>query len=124
VTRSFLRLSLVAALLCGLDAPAVLLQGYAWTTMLLRGARSGSISRAITQTFDGEHPCAVCERVRGSAPAQSLSAAPQPKADVFLPLGAPAPAASRERVVVAVRFAAVPSRAAAPPVPPPNARAC
>jgi len=123
VTRKLASLALIGALLCGLDAPAVVLQGAAWASMLVRGLREGSVGAAVAETFDGQHPCAICERVSHAAPIASLSAAPQPKLDFIPPHVFPAPAAAVAFVSVPPLVAAPESRAAAPPVPPPDARA-
>ena len=37
-----------------------LLQGVAWTGMLIRYSRTVSFSQAVGFTFDGKHPCALC----------------------------------------------------------------
>ena len=78
-----LRLALVAALLAGLDAHLALLQGYAWGSMAWRAARSGTVTSALTEAFDGRHPCAVCLVVKRAAPVPTLSAAAPAKADLF-----------------------------------------
>ena len=38
----------------------MLLQGTAWTGMLVSRAMSTSVSEALSSTFDGQHPCAMC----------------------------------------------------------------
>jgi hypothetical protein len=117
-------LVLIGALLCGLDAPALLLQGAAWASMLARGVRGNSLSRALIETFDGRHPCELCRRAGAAAPQQRLGTAPSPKTDFFPPLAVPAASAAGVRRVSPARLAVAESRAAAPPVPPPNSRAC
>ena len=41
----------------------VVLQGTAWTGMLVSRAVSTSVSEAISSTFDGQHPCAICSAI-------------------------------------------------------------
>jgi hypothetical protein len=36
------------------------LQAGAWMGMVMAYARNGSVSAAISKTFDGKHPCPVC----------------------------------------------------------------
>jgi hypothetical protein len=38
----------------------VALQSFAWARMITQYAREGSLAGAITKTFDGRHPCAIC----------------------------------------------------------------
>ena len=52
-------LSLCAAI--GLHWAA--LQSIAWAGMLVNYARSGSIASAIEMTFDGKHPCPLCNAI-------------------------------------------------------------
>ena len=39
------------------------IQGIAWTTMLVSYSQSDGIMQAVTKTFDGQHPCPLCEAV-------------------------------------------------------------
>jgi len=41
-----------------------LLQGIAWTGMLVAYASEGSVVEAVEKTFDGLHPCALCAKVK------------------------------------------------------------
>jgi hypothetical protein len=40
-----------------------LLQSVAWTTMLADNLRTQSVAQAVTETFDGDHPCPLCEAI-------------------------------------------------------------
>jgi hypothetical protein len=53
-------LSLCAAL--GLHWAA--LQSVAWVGMLISYSHSGSLASAIEKTFDGRHPCPLCNAIR------------------------------------------------------------
>jgi hypothetical protein len=39
------------------------LQTVAWTTMLADNLRTGSLKEAVSETFDGEHPCSLCKKI-------------------------------------------------------------
>ena len=54
---------LIAALLSASGAQWIALQSVAWGTMLADYARSSSWSSAVHKTFDGRHPCALCQRI-------------------------------------------------------------
>jgi hypothetical protein len=41
-----------------------LLQGVAWTGMVIQYAKEGSFAQALEKTFDGEHPCSLCHKVQ------------------------------------------------------------
>jgi hypothetical protein len=56
---------MVVAVLCiSLGLQWAMLQGAAWTGMLISFAREGSLIEAVTKTFDGKHPCALCNAVK------------------------------------------------------------
>lgn len=57
------RWMLVALLCISLGLQWTVLQGVAWTGMLISYARDGSLIEAVTKTFDGEHPCQLCKAV-------------------------------------------------------------
>ena len=40
-----------------------LLQTVAWTTMLADNLQTKSLHEAVTQTFDGNHPCNLCKAI-------------------------------------------------------------
>ena len=41
----------------------MVLQGTAWTGMLVSRAISTSVPEALASTFDGQHPCAMCSAI-------------------------------------------------------------
>lgn len=41
-----------------------LLQGIAWTGMLISFASEGTVIEAVEKTFDGQHGCALCAKVK------------------------------------------------------------
>jgi hypothetical protein len=40
------------------------LQSIAWTRMIVDYSRDNSLSEAVEMTFDGEHPCKMCHKIR------------------------------------------------------------
>ncbi len=40
------------------------LQGVAWTTMFARFAQSMPLAQAVCCTFDGRHPCKLCQTIK------------------------------------------------------------
>ncbi len=41
----------------------MVLQSAAWAGMFLTNLRHDSLSTALTQTFDGQHPCPMCKAI-------------------------------------------------------------
>jgi hypothetical protein len=55
----------IVLLLClSLGLHWALLQGIAWTGMILSFAREGTVIEAVQKTFDGQHACALCTKVK------------------------------------------------------------
>lgn len=61
---------LILALLSATGAQWAVLQSVAWATMLTRNARMESLSEAVSQTFDGQHPCPICLGIAKARQAQ------------------------------------------------------
>jgi len=75
------------SLLVASGAHWVLLQGVAWTQMLVDYSRTGSVAAAVAKTFDGKHPCQLCDRVvkeSGSERKVPASFDPAQKVGIFL----------------------------------------
>jgi hypothetical protein len=73
-------LVLIVALLNATGMHWAMLQSVAWATMLANHARTESLTDAISQTFDGQHPCPLCRQIAKSRQAQNkadLQTAPQ-----------------------------------------------
>lgn len=114
------------------------LQTVAWTQMLADYARaSGSVVTAVEETFDGEHPCELCQRIaaakkmeeRGPEQQAPASAPKIAKAEQKAKALLPESWLSRPARLMGERpwFAAVPARGVLrterPPVPPPRGAA-
>jgi hypothetical protein len=54
------KIVLVLSLVAMLGAHWALLQTVAWTTMLADNICAHSVTEAVTETFDGKHPCPIC----------------------------------------------------------------
>ena len=52
---------LIVALLFATGGHWALLQTVAWTNMLATNLRTDSLEAAVTKTFDGQHPCKLCQ---------------------------------------------------------------
>jgi hypothetical protein len=53
----------VAAMLSAVGGHWALLQSVAWTGMIVENARRSDLGRALEQTFDGRHPCPLCQSI-------------------------------------------------------------
>lgn len=67
-----LRLALVAAVLGLNNAHVSVLQMVAWARMAVQFSRTATVQCALQQTLDGEHPCAMCMKLR-KAPVSDAS---------------------------------------------------
>lgn len=54
----------VLVLCLALGLQWALLQGIAWTEMFISFASEGSVIEAVEKTFDGQHGCALCKKVK------------------------------------------------------------
>ena len=64
------------------------LQTVAWTTMLANNLRTQSVSEAVSNTFDGEHPCPLCKAIAAAKKSEKKSEAVSPVLKMEFP---PAP---------------------------------
>ena len=82
---SFARMLLVAALMVSIGAQWAILQSTAWLGMAVTySLNEGSLSEGLSKTFDGDHPCPLCNLVeKGQKKEQKL---PTKKADVKMEL--------------------------------------
>lgn len=58
------RLGIVGVVCLSLGMHWALLQGIAWTGMLISFVREGAVIEAVQKTFDGQHGCALCHKVK------------------------------------------------------------
>ena len=101
-----------------------MLQSVAWAGMVKDFSRTGSLTEAVSKTFDGKHPCAMCKKI-ASAKAHEEKAPASVKVDkkseVFVKAsGAVLPEpASQSYEYGSAPFVLMPELFFAPPVPVP-----
>jgi len=99
------------------------LQTIAWTTMFAANLSSQqSLTEAVAQTFDGEHPCPLCKAIAAGKKSEKKSEAITPVLKMEFP-----PVADRFVLIAPKPFAAfspanvfADSVRSQPPVPPPR----
>lgn len=62
----FLSVATALALLFASGAQWFVLQSVAWTGMLISYSKDASLVEAVQKTFDGNHPCSLCEHIRSA----------------------------------------------------------
>ena len=112
----------IAALVLTTGGHWAALQTVAWTTMLANNLRTQSLAGAVSDTFDGQHPCPLCKAIAKGKKSEKKSAAVSPTLKMeFLPATGRVvlnPPAKHEVLPVADVFAKpLPSK---PMVPPPR----
>lgn len=98
------------------------LQTVAWGTMLAANLTTSSFADAVSDTFDGEHPCCLCKAIKSGKESEKKSEAVAPVLKMEFPLIAErflliAPRAFQP--FVAKKFSAD-TFTSKPPVPPPR----
>ena len=58
------RLVVVGAICLSLGLQWALLQGVAWAGMMVSFASEGTVIEAVQKTFDGQHGCALCHKLK------------------------------------------------------------
>jgi hypothetical protein len=51
----------------------IVMQGVAWSEMLATAMHEESFVAAVSQTFDGEHPCSICKSIQHDTEKQKRS---------------------------------------------------
>lgn len=59
--RNIARWILVLALSFSIGLPWAFLQGVAWVGMIVSFSQEVPIAKAVAMTFDGKHPCKMCQ---------------------------------------------------------------
>ena len=67
------RAVVVLALCLSIGAHWVVLQSVAWGTMIARYSQQTSLTQAVAQTFDGDHPCNLCKRISSARHSEKKS---------------------------------------------------
>ncbi|PWT79907.1 MAG: hypothetical protein C5B58_12640 [Acidobacteria bacterium] len=63
VLRGVGRIVTIGALCCAIGLHWIVLQSFAWTSMLIDYSKRAPLCQAIVETFDGAHPCSLCHVV-------------------------------------------------------------
>jgi hypothetical protein len=79
------KIFLVLALVAMLGAHWALLQTVAWTTMLADNLHSNSFQYAVAKTFDGHHPCPICQAIAAGKKSERKSEAVSPTPKLEFP---------------------------------------
>ena len=67
---------LILALLAATGGHWTMLQTVAWMNMLANNLRTESIAAALTKTFDGKNPCAMCKQITAGKKTEKKTAFP------------------------------------------------
>ena len=55
-----------------------LLQSVAWARMIVSYSRTDTLSTAVSKTFDGEHPCPMCRKIKADRETEQQERQPLP----------------------------------------------
>jgi hypothetical protein len=112
----------ILALCCAIGLHWVALQSLAWTTMIVEYSKHAPLRAAITQTFDGTHPCSLCHAVNAGKTSEKKAdlQSPTPKIDMICALRAIRLVPAFAPFVYAPVTFSSPEIAHSPPVPPPR----
>jgi hypothetical protein len=79
------RVVMTFALCCAIGLHWIALQSLAWTAMMIDYSKRAPLYQAITQTFDGAHPCSLCHVVNKGKSSEKKSdlQSPAPKIDMI-----------------------------------------
>ena len=122
VLRCIARAVTIFALCCAIGLHWIALQSVAWTAMLIDYSKRAPLCQAITQTFDGAHPCSLCHVVNVGKNSEKKSdlQSPTPKIDMICV----SLTASFVRPFVSIEYAmrdfSFDEIGRSPPVPPPR----
>jgi hypothetical protein len=70
------RLAIAAALACSIGLHWGFFQSVAWIGMVVSYSQDGSVGEALTKTFDGKHPCALCNAIAAGKKSEKKSEFP------------------------------------------------
>jgi len=100
----------------------IALQTVAWTTMLAANLSCENLSTAVSNTFDGEHPCCMCKAIAAAKKSEKKSEAVSSNLKMEYP-----PVAETLNLFPPTQFDLLPQQnfaadwfASPPPLPPPR----
>jgi hypothetical protein len=122
VLRCAGRIVTIIALCCAIGLHWIALQSVAWTTMVIEYSKRAPLRQAITQTFDGMHPCSLCHAVNTGKNSEKKSdlQSPTPKIDMICAVHAIRFLPPFRAFEFAVANFSLTERRHSPPVPPPR----
>jgi hypothetical protein len=122
VLRCAGRIVTIFALCCAIGLHWIALQSLAWTTMIIDYSKRVPLRQAITQTFDGAHPCSLCHAVNKGKNSEKKSdlQSPAPKIDMICASRASSLVAPFIQFEYATGTFSVSDSGHSPPVPPPR----
>ena len=68
------KIFVVVSLVTMLGAHWAVLQTVAWSAMLANNLRTYSVKEAMTDTFDGQHPCPLCKAIAAGKQSEKKTA--------------------------------------------------
>jgi len=122
VSRRFFHLIVGLALIAAVGGHWTLLQSVAWVRMAVQYSKDAPLGVALQKTFDGRHPCKLCQVVREGKGSEEKRSAKQAeiKLDFFCMQDVSLPASPASFPAATSSIFLLPSRADAPPRPPPR----
>jgi hypothetical protein len=113
---------MICALCCAIGLQWVALQSIAWTAMIVDYSKRGTLCEAITQTFDGAHPCSLCHIVDRGKTTEKKSDFQllTPKIDMICTKHAITPPRPFVHFEYSLSDSSFPEIRHSPPVPPPR----
>ena len=85
--HSALKFTTALVLVLSLSLHWALLQTVAWTGMVVTYSRDASLSKALSMTFDGKHPCCMCKMIQKAREKERKQDQQQVKPDFRLDVG-------------------------------------
>jgi len=67
-------LVVITALACSLGLHWAFFQSVAWVGMVVSYSKDASLTEALVKTFDGKHPCALCQEIARGKQSEKKSA--------------------------------------------------
>jgi hypothetical protein len=122
VLRCIARAVTIFALCCAIGLHWIALQSVAWTAMIIDYSKRAPLCQAITQTFDGAHPCSLCHVVNAGKHSEKKSdlQSPAPKIDMICASRTTSLLRSFVSVEYAARDFSLDQVGRSPPAPPPR----
>lgn len=118
------RLTIVLLVALSLGLHWAFLQTVAWTSMLVRYSQENDLGKAVSMTFDGDHPCPLCKAVQEGRDQEKKNEQQQTKPskiDFALIWNSPVPEGTRAYQQIMPVAQSSFERSFAPPKPPPRA---